>query len=93
VVSVRDNQADGMQSACSAWSGRGWLRIRRRARTADPARRLVTFRSCHQTLAMVVVDRFVDRAIFANSAIRAIGGTAPWYPCRQRVRSAGPCFS
>ena len=29
-----------------------------------------------------VVDRFVDRAIGANSAIRAMGGAAPWYPCR-----------
>ena len=28
------------------------------------------------------MDRFVDRAIGANSAIRAIGGTARWYPCR-----------
>jgi hypothetical protein len=26
------------------------------------------------------VDRFVDRAIGANSAIRAICGTTPWYP-------------
>jgi hypothetical protein len=31
--------------------------------------------------AMVGVDRFVERAIGANSAISAIGGTAPWYPC------------
>jgi len=30
----------------------------------------------------VGVDRFVDRAIGASRAIRAIGGTAPWYPCR-----------
>jgi len=29
---------------------------------------------------MVVVDRFVDRAIDADSAIRAIGGTTSWYP-------------
>ena len=28
------------------------------------------------------VDRFVDRAIHANGAIRAIGGTASWYPCK-----------
>lgn len=28
------------------------------------------------------VDRFVNRAIGANSAIRATGGTASWYPCR-----------
>jgi hypothetical protein len=27
----------------------------------------------------VTVDRFVDRAVRANCAIRAIGGTAPWY--------------
>jgi len=27
------------------------------------------------------VDRFVDRAICATSALRAIGGAAPWYPC------------
>jgi len=27
------------------------------------------------------VDRFVDRAICATSALRAISGTAPWYPC------------
>jgi hypothetical protein len=32
--------------------------------------------------AMVGVDRFVDRAIGANSAIRAIGGTTPCYLCR-----------
>jgi hypothetical protein len=29
----------------------------------------------------MVVDRFVDRAIRAYSAMRAIGGTPPWYPC------------
>ena len=34
-----------------------------------------------QSAAMVGVDRFVDRAIGANSAIRAIGGTTPWYLC------------
>jgi len=28
------------------------------------------------------VDRFMDRATRANSAIRVIGGRAPWYPCR-----------
>jgi hypothetical protein len=28
-----------------------------------------------------VVDRFVDRAIGATSAIVAISGTAPRYPC------------
>jgi len=33
------------------------------------------------SLAVVAVDRFVDRAIGAYSAMRAIGGTAPWYPC------------
>jgi hypothetical protein len=33
-------------------------------------------------ITMERVDRFVDRAIGANSAIRAIDGTAPWYPCR-----------
>jgi hypothetical protein len=44
-------------------------------------RKAVTFRSWHPVAAMVGVDRFVDRAIGANSAIRAIGGTTPWYPC------------
>ena len=29
----------------------------------------------------VAVDQFVDRVIRAKGAIRAIGGTAPWYPC------------
>ena len=42
----------------------------------------VTFCSWDPVLSMEGVDRFVDRAIDANSAIRAIGGTAPWYPCR-----------
>ena len=28
------------------------------------------------------VDRFVDRVIGATSAIRAVGGTAPWHLCR-----------
>ena len=36
------------------------------------------------------VDRFVDRVTCANGAIRAIGGTAPWYQCRQRTWSVGP---
>ena len=44
-------------------------------------RKAVTFCSWHPVAAMVGVDRFVDRAIGANSAIRAIGGTTPWYPC------------
>jgi hypothetical protein len=39
------------------------------------------------------VDRFVDRAIGATSAIRVTGGTAPWYPCRYCVRSTRPGFS
>jgi len=39
------------------------------------------------------VDRFVDRDTRANGAISAIGGTAPWCPCRQCVRCAGPYFS
>jgi hypothetical protein len=39
------------------------------------------------------VDRFVDRATRANGAIRAIGGTAPWYPCRWCVRCTKPYFS
>jgi hypothetical protein len=32
-------------------------------------------------IAMVGVDRFVDRATCANGAVRGIGGMAPWYPC------------
>ena len=44
-------------------------------------RKAVTFCSWHPMIAMVSVDRFVNRAIGANSAIRAIGGTTPWYPC------------
>jgi hypothetical protein len=44
-------------------------------------RKAVTFCSWHPMIAMVGVDRFVDRAIGANSAIRAIGDTTPWYPC------------
>jgi hypothetical protein len=44
-------------------------------------RKTVTFCSWHPMIAMVGVDRFVDRAIGATSAIRAIGGTTPWYPC------------
>jgi len=40
-------------------------------------RKAVTFCSWHPVAAMVDVDRFVDRAIGANSAIRVIGGTAP----------------
>jgi len=42
----------------------------------------VTFCSWDPVITMEGMDRFVDRAICANSAIRAIGGTAPWYPCR-----------
>jgi len=38
----------------------------------------VTFCSWYPVITMECVDRFVDRAIGANSAIRAIGGTAPW---------------
>ena len=40
-------------------------------------RKAVTFCSWHPVAALVGVDR----AIGANSAISAIGGTAPWYPC------------
>jgi len=39
------------------------------------------------------VDRFVDRAICATSALSDISGTTPRYPCRQRTRSAGPYYS
>ena len=46
------------------------------------ARSTVTFCSWHPVITMECVDRFVDRAICANSAIRAIRGTARWYPCR-----------
>ena len=53
----------------------------------------VTFCSQYSAIAIECVDRFVDRAICAVSAIGAIGGTAPWYPCRQRLRCAGPYFS
>jgi hypothetical protein len=42
---------------------------------------VVTFCSWCPVIAMERVDRFVDRAIGANSAIRAIGGAGPWYPC------------
>jgi hypothetical protein len=49
---------------------------------ADLVRSVVTLRGWHQALAVVVVDRFVDRATRANGAISAIGGTTPWYPCR-----------
>ena len=38
----------------------------------------VTFCSWYPVITMECVDRFVDRATGANSAIRAIGGTAPW---------------
>jgi hypothetical protein len=41
----------------------------------------VTFCSWCPVFAMVGVDWFVDRAIGANSAMTAIGGTTPWYPC------------
>ena len=41
----------------------------------------VTFCSWYPVITMECVDRFVDRAIGANGAIRAIGGTASWYPC------------
>jgi hypothetical protein len=37
----------------------------------------VTFCSWHPVITMECVDRFVDRAIGANSAIRAIGDTTP----------------
>jgi len=53
----------------------------------------VTFCSWHPVITMEGVDRFVDRAIGANSAIRATGGTTPWYPSRQCVRCTGPRFS
>ena len=32
-------------------------------------------------MSAATVDRFVDRATRADGAIRAIGGTTPWYPC------------
>jgi hypothetical protein len=44
----------------------------------------VTFCSWCPVIAMECVDRFVDRAIganSANSANRAIGGAGPWYLC------------
>jgi hypothetical protein len=41
-----------------------------------------TFCSWHPVITMECVDRPVDRAICANNAIRAISGTARWYPCR-----------
>ena len=44
-------------------------------------------------MAAVAVDRFVDRAIRAISAITVTGAAAPRHPCRQRVRSAGLGFS
>jgi hypothetical protein len=51
------------------------LVARQDANKADLARCVLTLRRWRQALATVVVDRFVDRAIGANSAIRAIGGT------------------
>jgi hypothetical protein len=42
---------------------------------------VVTFFSWCPVIAMECVDRFVDRAIGATSAIRAIGGAGSWYPC------------
>jgi len=41
----------------------------------------VTFCSWYPVIAMVGVDRFVDRVTYASGAISAIGGTTPWYPC------------
>jgi hypothetical protein len=43
---------------------------------------MVTLCSWCPALAVVVVDRFVDRATCASGAISVIGGTATWYPCR-----------
>ena len=53
----------------------------RRRNEVAAALSAVTFCSWHPVAAMVGVDRFVARAIGANSAIGAIGGTTPWYPC------------
>ena len=53
----------------------------RRRNEVAAALSAVTFCSWHPVITMECVDRFVDRAIGANSAIRAIGGTTPWYPC------------
>ena len=49
----------------------------RRRNEVAAALSAVTFCSWYPVIAMVGVDR----AIGANSAIRAIGGTTPWYPC------------
>jgi hypothetical protein len=42
----------------------------------------VTYSNRTKGSGAAAVDRFVDRAIGATSAIGAIGGTASWYPCR-----------
>jgi hypothetical protein len=44
--------------------------------TADIALCIVTLRSRCPVLAVLIVDRFVDRAIGAKGAIRATSGTA-----------------
>jgi hypothetical protein len=62
------------------WLSSGGLAPRARPR-AD-RRAAVTFCSWYPVITMECVDRFVDRAIGANGAIRAIDGTALWYPCR-----------
>ena len=53
-----------------------------RADRRECARHVVTLRSWCPAPAVVVVDRFVDRASCASGAISVIGGTTPWYPCR-----------
>jgi hypothetical protein len=54
----------------------------RRRNEVAAALSAVTFCSWYPVIAMVGVDRFVDRAIGATSAVSAIGGATPWYPCR-----------
>ena len=82
--------ADGEDAVLVAGLGEGvldFLEEFRQAGRRDRGDRLAQGRERrgghgNQRLVTFAVDWFVDRVTWANGAVRAIGGTTLWHPCR-----------